>query len=51
MKVFNAMGFVSTVLGIGGMAGAIEFGAGYLPATVLGIGGILLMTISKEKKG
>ena len=50
MKLFRILGFVSTVLGIGGMAGAIEFGTGYLLATVLGIGGTLLMTISKERQ-
>ena len=50
MKLLNLLGFIGTVLGIGGMAGAIEFGTGYLPAIVLGIGGILLMTISKERQ-
>lgn len=49
MRVLKILGFVGTVLGIGGMAGAIEFGTGYLPTTVLGIGGILLLIITKER--
>ena len=49
MRVLKLLGFVGTVLGLGGRAGAIEFGTGYLPTTVLGIGGILLLIITKER--
>lgn len=43
MSIFKNAGFVCLVLGLGGTAGAIEFGTGYLSAGGLLIGGALML--------
>ena len=43
MKIFKNAGFVCLILGVGGMAGAIECGTGYLTSGILLIGGALML--------
>lgn len=51
MKLFDITGFVTVILGIAGMAGAIHFGTGYLTSSALLItGGFMLYITYKEYK-
>ena len=43
MSIFKIAGFTCVILGLGGIAGAIECGTGYLTASVLMIGGTLML--------